>query len=173
MTLSTKIEEIPAAWVGCLGCYNSGRLVGKWIPGSECDDLESAGLTDSAGKCLKCGADEFWVMDHENFRGIINGECSPSEAYDAAQKLEEVEENEREILAAWLSNGMEFDIEKMRDAYIGEYSHDEAMAEEYLENTGMLDDAPKFLARYFDYASYARDMMNDVWEFGGHYFMNN
>jgi len=58
----------------------------------------------------------------------------------------------------------------MRDSYIGEYSSDQDMAEEYISGTGLLDDAPEFLARYFDYESFARDLMHDIFEVSGHYF---
>jgi len=171
----------PRAWVGCLSCYNSGRLFGKWIDGTECDDLESAGIATmetvgeySAYRCVKCFGDEFSVMDHENYLGLITGECSTSEAAEAARQLEEItDDSEREIVIAWLGNGMQFDLDTMRECYLGEYSSDQDMAEEYISGTGMLDDAPKFLARYFDYESFARDLMDDMWEYSGHYFRSN
>ena len=167
-----KDSDTPSAWVGCLGCYNSGALVGKWIAGNACDDLEAAGLTNSAGACVKCGADEFWVMDHENFDGMLSGECSPMEAYEAASQLDGVEEYEREILRAWLGNGMKFDLDAMREAYLGEYASDQEMAEEFAESCDLLGDMPESLRYYFDFEAYARDLMNDVWQFSGYYFWN-
>jgi antirestriction protein len=175
MTVDTLNDtDTPSAWIGCLGCYNAGRLIGKWIPGLECDDLEAAGLTDSAGRCTRCGADEFLAMDHEHFMGLLDGgEPNPQECYEAAEKLASVEEYEREILKAWLSNGMDFDLDSMRECYVGEYATDEDMAREYIESTGLLDrDASEFLTRYFDFEAYARDMMFDMFECDGHYFMS-
>jgi antirestriction protein len=173
-----EVSFTPRVWVGCLSCYNSGSLFGKWIDGVECDDLESAGIATvetvgeyTAYRCVKCFGDEFSVMDHENFLGLITGECSTTEAAEAARQLADIaDDSEREIVIAWLSNGMEFDLDNMRESYIGEYSSDQDMAEEYLESTGMLDDAPEFLARYFDYESFARDLMHDIFEVSGHYF---
>lgn len=165
--------DTPSAWIGCLGCYNAGRLIGRWIRGLDCDDLESAGLTDSAGRCNRCGADEFLAIDHENFLGLLDGgEPNPEECHAAALKLEDVQEYERDVLKAWLSNGMDFDLDEMRECYVGEYSTDEDMAREYIEDTGMLSDVPDYLSRYFDFESYARDMMFDMFESGGHYFMS-
>jgi antirestriction protein len=165
--------DTPRAWIGCLGCYNAGRLIGKWIDGIDCDDLESAGLTDSAGRCNRCGADEFLALDHENFLGLLDGgEPNPRECYDMAVKLDDVADYEREILTAWLSNGMEFDLDTMRECYIGEYATDEDMAQEYIDNTGLLSDVPDYLSRYFDLERYARDMMFDMFEINGHYFMS-
>ena len=163
----------PSAWIGCLGCYNSGRLIGKWIPGLECDDLEAAGLTDSAGKCNRCGADEFLALDHENFMGLLDGgEPNPQECFEAAEKLASVEDSEQDILKAWLSNGMEFDLDEMRECYIGEFSTDQDMAQEYIDSTGLLNDVPDYLSRYFDIEAYARDIMHDIFEVDGHYFMS-
>jgi len=173
MTNTITQDLTPRAWVGCLGCYNVGSLNGLWLDGDVCDDLIAAGLAiDGAHSpiCKRCGSDEFNVFDHENFAGIITGECPPSQAADAARELAGVDDNEREILAAWLANGMPFDLDAMRDAYIGEYSHDEAMAEEYLDSTGLLDDAPEFLVRYFDLAAYAYELAQDMFEINGHYF---
>ena len=168
-----KDTDTPRAWIGCLGCYNAGRLIGKWIDGIDCDDLESAGLTDSAGRCNRCGADEFLALDHENFLGLLDGgEPSPRECYDMAVKLDDVADYEREILTAWLSNGMPFDLDEMRECYIGEYASDEDMAQDYIDNTGLLSDVPDYLSRYFDIESYARDMMFDMFEINGHYFMS-
>ena len=168
----------PRAWVGCLSCYNSGRLIGKWIDGLECEDLAAAGIATletvgeyTAYRCVKCFGDEFSVMDHENYLGLISGECNTSEAAEAARQLAEItDDNEREIVIAWLGNGMQFDIDTMRDAYLGEYASDQDMAEEYISGTWMLGDAPEFLARYFDYESFARDLMFEIFEFNGHYF---
>ena len=174
MTTDTlKDTDTPSAWIGCLGCYNSGRLIGKWIPGLECDDLEAAGLTDSAGRCNRCGADEFLALDHEHFGGLLDGgEPNPMECYEAAEKLASVEDHEKDILKAWLSNGMDFDLDAMRECYIGEFSSDQDMAQDYIDSTGLLNDVPDYLSRYFDLEAYARDMMYDIFEIDGHYFMS-
>ena len=161
---------IPRAWVGCLSCYNSGALRGKWIPGNECDDLEAAGLTNSAGACLKCGADEFYVLDHENFGSVLSGECSPMEAYNATMLLESVEDYEREQWEAWLSNGMPADIDAMRECYIGEFSNDEELGEYIADECGLLEAVPEGLHMYFDYAAYGRDIAYDTFNSGGFYF---
>jgi len=165
-----KDSDTPSAWVGCLGCYNSGALVGKWIAGNECDDLEAAGLTNSAGACLKCGADEFYVLDHENFGGVLSGECSPMEAFNAALLLESVGDDDRARWEAWLSNGMPADIDAMRECYIGEFSTDEELGEYYADECGLLSEMPESLQRYFDYAAYGRDLAYDTFEAGGFYF---
>lgn len=171
----------PRAWVGCLGCYNNGTLNGNWVDGEVAGDISLAVKVierDSyigEGKvtvCLNCGSDEFWVFDHENFDGLISGECSPIEAQEKAELLSSVDESEREAWRAWLSNGMTPDLDTMREAYVGEYESDEAMAEEYVESTGMLSEMPESLRSYFDMKAFARDLMYDHFEYNGHYFRN-
>ena len=31
MTTRTNTDTTPRAWIGCLACYNDGRLVGDWV----------------------------------------------------------------------------------------------------------------------------------------------
>ena len=172
-----KDTDTPSAWIGCLSCYNSGRLFGKWIAGLECNDLVSAGLATletvgdyTANRCVRCFGDEFAALDHENFLGLISGECSPVEAYEAALLISELDESEYEKFAAWISNGMAKDIDKMRECYIGEFSSDTELGEYYADETGLLSEMPESLRRYFDYEAYGRDLAHDTFESGGFYF---
>jgi hypothetical protein len=100
MNDTIEITE-PKAWVGCLGCYNSGSLNGAWVDGLEAGDISKAvkvktGAPAIYGEncpvCIKCGSDEFWVFDHEGYSGLISGECSPSEAQEKAELLVSVDE---------------------------------------------------------------------------------
>ena len=44
------------------------------------------------------------------------------------------------------------------DAYVGQYDSERDFAEELVDDTGMLADAPDFLLTYFDYDAFARDL---------------
>lgn len=178
--METITDNAPKAWVGCLGCYNSGLLNGKWVEGESAGDVSLAvetieresytGSGDKVTICVKCGSDEFWVFDHENFAGLISGECSPMEAQEKAELLASVDDNEREAWEAWLSNGMPADIDQMREAYIGEYDSDTDFAWEIVESCGLLSDVDETLSRYFDIEAYARDLMFDHFSDNKHYF---
>ena len=134
------ITDQASAWVGCLSCYNNGSLVGKWVPGIEATDLEAAGLAKvetvgdyTAPRCVRCFGDEFWVMDHDNYFGFIDGECSPAEAQKAAELIAEIEADGVDIAAAaaWISyTGQEWDRSSFEDSYAGEYDTFEEYAEE-------------------------------------------
>lgn len=141
-----KATETPRAWVGCLSCYNNGSLVGTWIDGWAANDLELAGLATvqtvgdyTAPRCTRCGGDEFWVMDHENYYGLIDGECSPAEAAEVAKLIDSIEAEGVDVAAAaaWLSytgkNASEWGLDEFQDSFCGEYESFQSYAEELAE----------------------------------------
>ena len=56
-------------------------------------------------------------------------------------------------------------IEDCQEAYIGNYNRVQDYAEEYVEETGLLDSMPDNLRFYFDYEKFAQDMIlnGDIW----------
>lgn len=167
----------PKAWVGCLGCYNSGLLNGAWVDGVEAGDISKAvkvkiGEPSIYGAncpvCVKCGSDEFWVFDHEGYSGLIGGECSPSEAQAKAELLASADDSEREAFIAWLALGMGEDLEAMREAYVGEFDTYTELAEYFIDGGAL--DIPDYIRPYFDYEAYGRDLSFDFTQHGSHYF---
>ena len=136
-TLST---DTPNAWIGCLSCYNSGTIFGKWIEGTQAADLEAAGLAKvqtvgdyTAPRCVRCFGDEFAVLDHENYHGFIKGECSTVEAQEAAELIESIQAEGIDIAAAgaWISfTGQAWDLDSFQDSYQGEHDSFREYAEE-------------------------------------------
>lgn len=188
--METKQDATPRAWVGCLGCYNSGALVGKWLEGESCADLVAAGLARvetrgdyTAQFCVRCGGDEFWVLDYENYGDLLGGECSPIEAQEIAQAIATIEGESLNIeaVSAYCSNHhlRIANFDEWRDdyeaAYLGEWDSVEDYAREYVESTGLLDGVAESVARYFDYESFARDLEigGDIWTSGRHIFFSN
>lgn len=136
---TVKTDTTPRAWVGCLGCYNSGSLNGEWLEGSAAADLVAAGLAQditvgdyTAPRCLSCGADEFWVFDHENYLGLISGECSPVDAERYAATVEEIEREGIDLgaAAAFIADRHEWDLDAFQDSYVGQYESLEEYAQE-------------------------------------------
>ena len=181
MSTELKIDTDPRAWVGCLGCYNSGLLNGDWIDGLEAADISQAVKVkigdpaiygENCQVCVKCGSDEFWVFDHENFLGLIKGECSPSEAQEKAELLNDLAEDQREAFAAYIALGFEPNVSSFEDAYIGEFDTDTALAEYFVDELGSID-IPDNLRPYFDFEAYGRDLSWDFSNHSGHYFWNH
>ena len=61
-------HEAPRVWVGCLACYNSGRLVGVWVDAASAEDLSLADVHREAGR-VWLGCEEVWCLDTD---GIPN-----------------------------------------------------------------------------------------------------
>ena len=188
MSNETLTTETPRAWVGCLGCYNNGDLVGEWIDGAECADLVGVGLaiiaSDEDGHrgelCPRCGSDEFWVMDHEGLpTAVLSGECSPIHFAELAEAWEAVESPE--MVAAYLGDRGETVtaenlaklIEQAEEAYTG-YATVIEYAEELVEDSGARKKLPEFLRYYIDVSAFARDLVlgGEVSECDGYVFRN-
>jgi hypothetical protein len=147
--METKLDTTPRAWVGCLGCYNGGALVGKWLEGEAIGDTVAAGLATletvgdyTAPRCVRCFADEFMVFDHEGMLGLIKGECSPSEAAEAAATVEEIERAgiDLEAAAAYIDDRGEWDASNFEDSYAGEFDTMEEFAQQLAEDIGALNE---------------------------------
>ena len=73
-----------------------------------------------------------------------------------------------EAFAAFLEyESLEIDeaVEAFQDCYAGTFDNLEAFAEDYGDNTGLLDHMPENLRYYFDYSAFGRDMdlCGDIW----------
>lgn len=154
-------SDIPRAWVGCLGCYNDGKLVGGWLDKDEAGDLDVAGLSED-GKCVRCGAEEFWVFDHENIGKA--GEMSPADFVTIAERFDTIAEHfEEDALRVYIDfyNRERDDIDDVvgdfEEAYAGQFNNREEWADNFLEETGLLAAVPEDLRFYIDRDMWARD----------------
>jgi antirestriction protein len=156
-------------WVGCLGCYNGGDLIGEWFPAADAPtEVSEFNAKVTLGRAQRShlgeNHEELWVMDHEGFEGLIDGEFSPSEGVRIDAILDELGD-EAAAYGAWRSLsrstndiGDEDDIQEFRDKYLGEWASQRAYAEDYLDGTEMV---PENLQSYFNYDKFARDMFMD------------
>lgn len=111
----------------------------------------------------KDGSEEFIIVDYDAPFSI--GEYdSVSELAEIAEKLENLDDSEIEVLEIIMENytsNFEKALEKVEDGDYMIYSDCWSMAEvaeRYLDETGMLNELPDFAVRYFDFQSYGRDM---------------
>lgn len=163
---TNTLDSAPRVWVGCLHCYNSGRLVGEWFDAVDADEVT---LTDvhrgAGGSCGGC--EELWCFDHENLP--VRGEMSPNEAAEWGSSLASVPEHQREALCAWVRSGDYVaegtgdlpSIPDFEDRYCGEWESFREYAEELADGTGLLSGVPEDVARYFDWAAWTRDLAFD------------
>lgn len=156
-----------------LGKYNEGKLIGEWIElPISADELEKAkeriGISDEPDENGNY-YEEWFITDYEtDIHGLTVGEYDNlDELNELAETLEDLDEYEREIVEAIISEGytLEEAIDKKDDCIVyGDCQDMEDVAIEYAEMTGLLNSIPENLQSYFDFEAYGRDM-----SFEGHF----
>lgn len=158
-------------YVGTYAKYNNGSINGAWLKLEDYADAE-----EFHQACLELHKDEedpeLMFQDYEGFPRAFYGECSLS---PALWDWLELSDDDRELLEAFqeVRGDTSATLEDAQDACFGKYESVLAFAEEYIESTGMLSEVHESIARYFDYESFARDLMYDYSESNGYYFSNN
>ena len=149
-----------------LGEYNEGELVGKWVD-LPCDDLEreleSIGISDEPAE-NGIFYEEYFITDYENDFNYEVGEYENLDNLnELAENLESLDETEMLAFRAYMENGEDpesaYDFVKEGN-YIIYYDCEDMtdVAYQIVEETGMLNEAPEILSRYFDYKAYGRDL---------------
>ena len=144
--MMTTETTTPRVWVGCLGCYNAGRLVGEWFDATEAPE-NMPEFNQMVGSNLPAVIpsdhddeqhEELWVFDHENFHGLLAGECSPVTAKELAEVLASVDNPE--AYGAYASDvGHEYATpEGFEDAFCGEWESGPDYAQELASDAGYL-----------------------------------
>lgn len=175
----TTATDTPRAWVGCLGCYNDGDLVGRWL--DDPDAIRSYRCPRPA--TIYNSHEELWVFDHEN-APWLTGECSPDEFADRAEAWTAATEDlDPVVVGAYIDNvGIDYvDWETLADdvteAYAGAFDDLADWAYRLAAETDSLPTGP--YADYIDWAAVGRDarLGGDIWthEAGGtvHVFWSN
>ena len=173
-TPETTTNE-PAAWIGCLSCYNNGQLRGAWITAQQAaeemlEQITYGGhaeevtvqlgndLENTTTRCNWCNGDEFDVFDTEH----LPTKMTAAEFYKNAETLADLDADTLERLTALAGFlGMENLAELItydENNYCGQWNTFQDYAENYADETGALRDMPENLAYYFDYEKYARDL---------------
>lgn len=142
-----------------LGKYNEGELIGKWVDlpttnGFE-EHLEEIGINEEY--------EEWFITDYEtDIAGLTIGEYDNIEELDElAETLEDLQDYDREVIEALIFEGysLEDALEKKDDCMVYYNCNDMTdVAEQYAEETGLLDSIPENLRYYFDFEAYGRDM---------------
>ena len=156
-------------YVGTYAKYNDGNLFGK---GLDLEDYSDSNEFYEA--CADLHADEedpeLMFQDWEGIPDGMMSECSVDpKCWDLIEAYDEFGEEEVHAYCACFGEWNESDFEAR---YRGEFSSWESMAEEFLEETGQLNEIPESLRYYFDYEKYARDvrLSGDLVEHNGYFF---
>ena len=173
-------DTTPRVWIGCLHCYNDGRLVGDWFNAATADEVTTY---DIHGDSRADSHDELWVMDHENIP--VRGEMDPSEAAEWGRVYTEVGPEHWPALCAWVESGDYVaegtgdlpSISEFEDRYQGHWESFEDYARQLADDIGLLEGIPEEIANYFDWDSWTRDLAFDCPNYddpeGGVYVFRN
>ena len=177
-------------YVASLSDYNAGRLHGVWIDcdGKDADELQvevnamlrESGYPNVSVECLDCAegylpmpcdgcagsgvvpsAEEYAIYDHEGFGDLIDEYTSLKDVADIVGALETVDNADalKEFAEAFgyhiTEAAYNFD-----NAFHGYWRSKRAFAEEYIDSDGLLTGVG-YLAAYFDYDAFARDLFMD------------
>lgn len=158
-------------WVGCLACYNEGRLVGEWFDAADApQDMDD--FVERVKHPSATTHEELWCFDIEN--SPVDGEMSPMDAVKYAEMIENLD-IPLGALTAWLDNHheklSEDAIEQATDAYIGD---SEDALDECYEGVYPEGDLPEWArSSYSDIIANIRqsDRVGGGWyEHGGYYY---
>lgn len=150
-----------------LGKYNEGELIGEWVdlPITE-EELEEVysriGISDEPNE-NGIYYEETFITDYEtDIDGLkVEEYDSIDDLNEMAEELDNLNEYDKEVVNAMLSEGynLEDAISGKDDCIVYYNCNDMAdVAEQYAEETGLLDSIPENLRYYFDFEAYGRDM---------------
>lgn len=155
----------PAVWIGCLACYNDGRLVGEWFPSLGADEVTLADVHRAAGG-PRAGCEELWVFDHEHLP--VSGELDPVTAAAWGELYDDLGDALWPGLCAWVETGSYVtggdgmpSYAHFEDAYAGIWQSFDEYADDLAEQLDLMDGWPEEARRYFDRARWVRDVRQD------------
>lgn len=165
ITKPSTTDTTPRVWIGCLSCYNDGRLVGDWFDAATADEVTTYDVHGAHSRADS--HDELWVFDHENIP--VRGEMDPLTAGAWGRCLAEVDEHLRPALCAWVESGDYVaegtgdlpSISDFEERYQGHWDTFAEYAENLADDIGLLDGVPEEIARYFDWQAWSRDLAMD------------
>ena len=183
MNPTTTETTTPAAWIGCLACYNNGTLRGKWITAQQAademngDEITYGGQAETvtthdlgrpytAPRCRKCGGDEFDVFDTEHTPTSCR---TLREFYANAERLTELDEENTLprliVLSQYLGSSTSLDdlAEFDQNHYVGEWGRFQDYAENLADDLNLLAGMAEHLAPYFDWKKWAADLEHEYY----------
>lgn len=179
---------MPAICLNELSNYNNGSLVYKWF------NLEDFTTADEYNEAVQewletCPSvsgypcEEWNIADYENIPSQFVGDyCFDAEAFYAYKELSDQLEDGALEAYMYCFSAMPESLDEFNNKFLmaTEYRNDTwhgffvEIAEELVEQNGMLDGIPEEVARYFDYEMYGRDTyLNDLTMHNGFVFWNH
>ena len=175
MTQETKQIREERIAMGCLGCYNDGRLTFKWINADELREAIEVGVVKSVCSRPHCG-DEWHIQDYDGEIGRFGSDFGEWPDLEQLADLMDLVDEQGQRYVAGIEAAMQYhgrsiptveQVEEVVDElhYIGDYESDiKDYFMEYAYSTGDIKEGHP-MESYIDWEHYARDCMYDYTQF--------
>lgn len=162
----SELDGSPSVYCGTYRKYNEGSIFGAWLDIAKFDSYD-----EFINVCRQLHADEedpeLMFQDYEGFPESLYCEsCMGEDTFDKILEYARLEENDREAFDDYLDLGHDYDIEKFREAYCGQFSSKVDFAEHIIHECYDIERTMGSLASYFDYEAFARDLFMGDYEMG-------
>ena len=163
------------AWLTSYEDYNSGRLIGEWINIDDfygVDDLQEMidEYLEKRRKATGLIHDEWGFFDYDECPNPSHLGENPDLEY-VIELNEAIEKHGFDMIKSALA--CDIPLEKIEDAYWGEWDSRAQFAEEFHDNCGDLTNVPTWIISHIDWDSVGRELMYDFQEEDGHYWSSN
>lgn len=144
-------------YVGTYAKYASGSIAGAWI---ELDGMDEEEFLEACAALHSDEVDpEYMLQDHESIPAALFSESGlDSDFWDYVSFDDN---NDGEAKAAYVNNHHAWNESDFEKTFQGAFETKLDFVYEIVESSGMLDDVPEVLKRYFDYEAYGRDLFCD------------
>lgn len=159
------MSNFPRIYVACLAAYNNGKLHGEWIDLDGTEDVPER-IQEVLKTSPEPDAEEWAVHDHEycGALGEYAGHQTLADIQDAYETCtkEQIEWEPFVLFCEHTGAPLHPDqCDRVNETFAGCYDSLTDWAENHIEETGMLGEAPVELTRYFNVEAFARDMEID------------
>ena len=170
MTQETKQIREERIAMGCLGCYNDGRLTFKWINADQLREAIEVGVVKSICSRPHCG-DEWHIQDYDGQIGRFSSDFGEWPDLEQLADLMDLIDEHGERYVAAIEAAMEYHgrsiptVEQVENAvdelqYVGEYESDiKDDFMEYAYSTGDIKVGHP-MESYIDWEDYAHAQMH-------------
>lgn len=171
MAKNVTTGEEPRVWIGSLGSYNAGRLIGEWVEVSDNPDE----LREHIARVVAKGeGGEHFFADRENLPGYFGEYSSPESLSEYVEELERADLDGIPgcvFRAVCDDHGQTVDPDRIHIYGDGEVRDGEdvalALCEScggFAEMVGAGKDLPDTVETYFDWDKYGRDLLLQGWQ---------
>lgn len=145
-----------------VGTYNNGSLQGAWLDLEDFSDKE-----EFLQACHELHSDEDQPeLMFQDWEDIPASFITESSVEDRTWEWLDLDEDARKTVTAYLEEvDQQSGIAAAMECFDGEHDSEEDWAREFWDQSGMLNELPKFAQNYIDYEQFARDAraLVEIW----------